>query len=58
VIVKEGALTLIRRTQQLNLAIDHFFESLAEDRGSRAIGVILSSAPTSISPIWKIFCKT
>ena len=40
VIVKDGALKLIRRTQQLNLAIDHFFESLAEARGSRAIGVI------------------
>jgi two-component system CheB/CheR fusion protein len=46
VIVKEGALKLIRRTQQLNLAIDHFFESLAEDRGSRAVGVILSGSGT------------
>lgn len=46
VIVKEGALKLIRRTQQLNLAIDHFFESLAEERGSRAIGVILSGSGT------------
>jgi two-component system, chemotaxis family, CheB/CheR fusion protein len=46
VIVKDGALKLIRRTQQLNLAIDHFFESLAEDRGSRAIGVILSGSGT------------
>jgi two-component system, chemotaxis family, CheB/CheR fusion protein len=46
VIVKGGALKLIRRTQQLNLAIDHFFESLAEDRGSRAIGVILSGSGT------------
>jgi two-component system CheB/CheR fusion protein len=46
VIVKERALKLIRRTQQLNLAIDHFFESLAEDRGSRAIGVILSGTGT------------
>jgi two-component system CheB/CheR fusion protein len=42
VIVKDGALTLIRRTERLNLAIDHFFESLAEEHGSRAIGVILS----------------
>src|SRR5438105_7851425 len=42
VIVKDGALTLIRRTERLNVAIDHFFESLAEERGSRAIGVILS----------------
>jgi two-component system CheB/CheR fusion protein len=46
VIVKEGALKLIRGTQQLNLAIDHFFESLAEERGSRAIGVILSGTGT------------
>ena len=44
VTVKDGALKLIRRTQQLNLAIDHFFESLAEERGSRAIGVILSGS--------------
>ena len=42
VIVKNGALTLIRRTGQLNLAIDHFFESLAEERGARAIGILLS----------------
>src|ERR1043166_3653917 len=46
VIVKDGALKLIRRTQQLNLAIDHFFESLAEECGSRAIGVILSGSGT------------
>jgi len=46
VIVKGGALKLIRRTQQLNLAIDHFFESLAQERGSRAIGVILSGSGT------------
>ena len=46
VIVKDGALKLIRRAQQLNLAIDHFFESLAEERGSRAIGVILSGSGT------------
>jgi two-component system, chemotaxis family, CheB/CheR fusion protein len=46
VIVKDRALKLIRRTQQLNLAIDHFFESLAEECGSRAIGVILSGSGT------------
>jgi two-component system CheB/CheR fusion protein len=46
VVVKGGTLKLIRRTQQLNLAIDHFFESLAEERGSRAIGVILSGSGT------------
>ena len=43
-IVKHGALKLIGRTQQLNLAIDHFFESLAQECGSRAIGVILSGS--------------
>lgn len=44
VIVEDGALKLIRRTEQLNLAIDHFFESLAQECGSRAIGVILSGS--------------
>jgi two-component system CheB/CheR fusion protein len=42
VIFKDRALTLVRRTERLNLAIDHFFESLAEECGSRAIGVVLS----------------
>src|SRR5438105_11528622 len=42
VIAKNGALTLVRREQRLNVAIDHFFESLAEECGSRAIGVVLS----------------
>src|SRR6266513_797487 len=42
VIAKDGALTLIRRTERLNLAIDHFFESLAEAYGSHAIGIVLS----------------
>lgn len=42
VIYKNGALTLVRRTERLNLAIDQFFESLAEDQGPRAIGVLLS----------------
>src|SRR5438046_6112233 len=42
VALKGGALKLIRRTEKLNLAIDHFFESLAEERGARAIGVLLS----------------
>jgi two-component system, chemotaxis family, CheB/CheR fusion protein len=46
VIVKDNALKLIGRTEKLNLAIDHFFESLADDRGSRAIGVILSGTGT------------
>jgi two-component system CheB/CheR fusion protein len=40
--MKGGALTLVPRTERLNLAIDHFFESLAEELGSRAIGVVLS----------------
>src|SRR5438045_208763 len=42
IIAKRGALTLVRREQRLNVGIDHFFESLAEERGSRAIGVVLS----------------
>jgi two-component system, chemotaxis family, CheB/CheR fusion protein len=42
VIAKDGALTLVRREERLNVTIDHFFESLAEECGSRAIGIILS----------------
>jgi two-component system CheB/CheR fusion protein len=42
VIAKNGKLTLVRRTERLNIAIDHFFESLAEACGSRAIGIVLS----------------
>src|SRR6266568_955304 len=42
VIAKDGTLTLVRREERLNVAIDHFFESLAEECGSRAIGVVLS----------------
>src|SRR5436190_4839727 len=42
VIAKNGKLTLVRRTEKLNVAIDHFFESLAEECGSRGIGVVLS----------------
>src|SRR5881227_1656422 len=42
VIAKNSKLTLVRRTERLNIAIDHFFESLAEECGSRAIGIVLS----------------
>src|SRR5256714_2005748 len=42
VIAKNGALTLVQREKRLNVAIDHFFESLAEECGSRAIGIVLS----------------
>src|SRR5213083_3082756 len=42
VIAKDGKLTLVSRTEKLNLAIDHFFESLAEECGSRGIGIVLS----------------
>ncbi|PYL68464.1 MAG: chemotaxis protein CheR, partial [Verrucomicrobia bacterium] len=42
VIAKDGVLTLVHRTERLNVAIDHFFESLAEEHGSRAIGIVLS----------------
>src|ERR1700745_1916370 len=42
VMAKNGALTLVRREERLNVAIDHFFESLAEEGGSRVIGIVLS----------------
>ncbi len=42
VIAKNGKLTLVQRTERLNIAIDHFFESLAEECGSRGIGIVLS----------------
>ena len=42
VVIKDGSLALIRRTQRPNVAIDQFFESLAEACGSRGIGVLLS----------------
>jgi two-component system, chemotaxis family, CheB/CheR fusion protein len=42
VVVKDGELVLVRRGQQPNVAIDQFFESLAEACGSRGIGVLLS----------------
>src|SRR5947209_4309670 len=42
VMAKDGTLTLVRREERLNVAIDHFFESLAEECGSRAIGIVLS----------------
>src|SRR2546430_829169 len=42
VIAKNGVLTVVRREERLNVAIDHFFESLAEECGSRAIGIVLS----------------
>lgn len=42
--IKEGVLRLAARTltRGQHLPVDHFFSSLAEDRGNRAIGVILS----------------
>jgi two-component system, chemotaxis family, CheB/CheR fusion protein len=42
VFCRNGTLTLARRAEQPNIAIDQFFESLAEDQGPRAIGVVLS----------------
>jgi two-component system, chemotaxis family, CheB/CheR fusion protein len=42
VIAKNGKLTLVTRTERLNVAIDHFFESLAEECGARGIGIVLS----------------
>src|SRR5215471_1079171 len=44
VICKNGTLALVQRTEKLSLAIDHFFESLAEAQVPRAIGVILSGS--------------
>src|SRR5438477_2518996 len=41
VIAKDGTITLVRREERLNVAIDRFFESLAEECGSRAIGIVL-----------------
>src|SRR5262245_1489813 len=43
-IYENGALNLIKLGVRPTLAIDHFFESLAEDQGSRAIGVLLSGS--------------
>jgi two-component system CheB/CheR fusion protein len=42
--IVKGVLQLVRRTAPagLHMPIDHFFCSLAEDQGARAIGVILS----------------
>jgi len=42
VLVKNGELVLVRRTRQVNVSIDQFFESLAEAGGSGGIGVVLS----------------
>jgi two-component system, chemotaxis family, CheB/CheR fusion protein len=42
VVVRDGELVLVRRGQQPNVAIDQFFESLAEACGSLGIGVLLS----------------
>src|SRR5438874_2178142 len=42
VMAKDGTLTLVQREERLNVGIDHFFESLAEECGSRAIGIVLS----------------
>ena len=46
VIYKGGALTLVPRTERMTVAIDHFFESLAEEQGPRAIGIVLSGSGT------------
>src|SRR5437660_7724408 len=42
VVAKNGELRLVQREERLNVGIDHFFESLAEECGSRAIGIVLS----------------
>jgi len=43
-ICKNGALNLVQLGVRPTLAIDHFFESLAEEQGSRGIGVLLSGS--------------
>ncbi len=45
-VVRDGVLRLAARmlTRGLHLPIDHFLRSLAEDRGSRAVSVILSGS--------------
>src|SRR5260370_18003616 len=50
VIAKNGALKLVQREERLNVGIDHFFESLAEECGSRAIVVVLSATRTDRTP--------
>jgi two-component system CheB/CheR fusion protein len=42
VIAKKGKLTLVSRSERVNVAIDHFFESLADECGSQGIGIVLS----------------
>src|SRR5439155_4857990 len=42
VIAKAGMLTVVQREERLNVALVHFLESLAEECGSRAIGIVLS----------------
>src|SRR5438477_3389544 len=44
VIIARKKLKLVRRpdSERLHMPIDHFFSSLAEEQGSRAIGVVLS----------------
>ncbi|TKK66986.1 PAS domain S-box protein [Ilyomonas limi] len=42
----DGHLTLAPRTAKLNMPIDKFFISLAEVKGSDAIGIVLSGAAT------------
>ena len=44
VIIAQKTLKLVRRpeSERLHMPIDHFFQSLAEEQGSRAIGVVLS----------------
>src|SRR5215472_17974431 len=41
-VYKNGTLRLTQRSERPMLAIDHFFESIADEQGRRAIGVLLS----------------
>jgi len=40
--IEDGVLRLVRRKSGRHMPVDEFLESLAEDQGARAIGVILS----------------
>ncbi len=44
ILLQKGVLRLIEKESKNNLPIDLFFDSLAKDKGDKAIGVILSGA--------------